>query len=156
MRVVDEILDKLRQVSDSQFISLVSTSGQPITSSCTEEHPDALSLASLAASSFAATQQLAAVLHEKEFTLLFHEGRDSNLHVSQVTEQILLVITFGHKTKVGKVRLYTNRAVEVLGPMYASVDRNGREAAVLYDDYALLAEEAIDAVFADVEEMPCR
>ena len=73
-----------------------------------ETHHDTLSLASLAASSFAATQQLAAVLNEREFTLLFHEGRDSNLHVAQVTDQVLLVITFGRETQVGKVRLYTS------------------------------------------------
>lgn len=151
MRVVDEVLDKLREVSSSRFISLISTSGQPITTSCAEEHPDTLSLASLAASSFAATQQLAAVLSEKEFTLLFHEGRESNLHVSQVTEQVLLVITFGRETQVGKVRLYTNRAVEVLAPILYSADQGGEESVVMDDDYSLLADEAIDDLFADVE-----
>ena len=64
MQLVDEILSRLRQVSRSRFIALVSTSGQPITTSAQEDHPDTLSLASLAASSFAATQQLAAVLAE--------------------------------------------------------------------------------------------
>ena len=62
---------------------------------------DTLSLAALAASSFAATRQLAQVLSEREFTLLFHEGKESNLHVMQVTDQILLLITFGRETQVG-------------------------------------------------------
>lgn len=151
MQLVDDILSKLREVSGSRFISLVSTSGQPITTSSAEEHPDTLSLASLAASSFAATQQLAAVLHEREFTLLFHEGRESNLHVAQVTEQVLLVITFGRETQVGKVRLYTNRAVEVLRPVFVAAQEQEPDTRVIDDDYSLLADEAIDDLFADVE-----
>lgn len=151
MQLVDEILDKLRQVSGSRFIALVSTSGQPITTSSAREHPDTLSLASLAASSFGATQQLAAVLHEREFTLLFHEGRESNLHVAQVTDQVLLVITFGRETQVGKVRLYTNRAVEVLKPLFSGADDEEPESLMIDDAYSLLADEAIDDLFADME-----
>jgi len=151
MRLVDEILDRVRHVSGSRFIALVSTSGQPITTSAVEEHPDTLSLASLAASSFAATQQLAEVLHEREFTLLFHEGAESNLHVAQVTDQVLLVITFGRETQVGKVRLYTSRAIEVLRPIFSTTDEDADDALVIDDDYSLLAGEAIDDLFAYME-----
>ncbi len=151
MRLVDEILDRVRHVSGSRFIALVSTSGQPITTSTAEEHPDTLSLASLAASSFAATQQLAEVLHEREFTLLFHEGGESNLHVAQVTDQVLLVITFGRETQVGKVRLYTSRAIEVLRPIFSTTDEDADDALLIDDDYSLLAGEAIDDLFAGME-----
>jgi predicted regulator of Ras-like GTPase activity (Roadblock/LC7/MglB family) len=151
MRLVDDILDKLRQVSGSRFIALVSTSGQPITTSAVEGHPDTLTLASLAAGSFAATQQLAEVLNEREFTLLFHEGRESNLHVAQVTDQVLLVITFGRETQVGKVRLYTNRAIEVLKPVFDLMDEDDQASVMIDDDYSILADEAIDDLFADME-----
>lgn len=151
MRLVDEVLTKLREVSGSRFIAMVSTSGQPITTSSAETHHDTLSLASLAASSFAATQQLATVLNEREFTLLFHEGRDSNLHVAQVTDQVLLVITFGRETQVGKVRLYTSRAVEVLKPIFGAMMEDTDETLTIDDDYSLLADEAIDDLFADLE-----
>lgn len=151
MRLVEDILDRLRQVSGSRFIALVSTSGQPITTSALDGHPDTLSLASLAAGSFAATQQLAEVLNEREFTLLFHEGRESNLHVAQVTDQVLLVITFGRDTQVGKVRLYTNRAIEVLRPVFDLIDEDDHASLMIDDDYSLLADEAIDDLFADME-----
>jgi predicted regulator of Ras-like GTPase activity (Roadblock/LC7/MglB family) len=151
MRLVDEVLTKLREVSGSRFIAMVSTSGQPITTSSSEMHHDTLSLASLAASSFAATQQLATVLNEREFTLLFHEGRESNLHVAQVTDQVLLVITFGRETQVGKVRLYTSRAVEVLKPIFTAMMEDPDETLTIDDDYSLLADEAIDDLFADLE-----
>ncbi len=150
MRVVDTILQQLREVSGVRFIAVVSTSGQPITSSPTDHHPDMLSLASLAASSFAATQQLAGILSEKEFTLLFHEGRELNLHVAQVSDKVLLVIAFGHDTQVGKVRLYTGRAVAALAPVFA--EPNGADTPAVVDAaYTAQASEAIEDLFTGQE-----
>ena len=104
--------------------------GQPITTASDDYHPETLSLASLAASSFAATQQLASILDENEFTLLFHEGKSLNLHVSQVTDQVLLIVTFGRETQVGKVRLYTQRAIEVLRPIFEGSDEENEALSV--------------------------
>jgi predicted regulator of Ras-like GTPase activity (Roadblock/LC7/MglB family) len=144
----DELLARLREVSGSRFIALISTSGQPITTAADDYHPETLSLASLAASSFAATQQLARILDEDEFTLLFHEGQGLNLHVSQVTEQVLLIVTFGRDTQVGKVRLYTQRAIEVLRQIF-----EGQEDEVppeMDRDFESAAGAAMDDLFKDL------
>lgn len=124
MRTIDSILAKLRRVAGSDFVALVSTSGQPITTAPPEADADTLSLAALAAGSFAATRQLAQVLKEREFSLLFHEGKESSLHVMQVTDQILLLITFGRETQVGRVRLYTSRAVDALKPVFEAAENS--------------------------------
>ena len=144
----DELLAKLKEVSGSTFLALISTSGQPITTASDEYHPETLSLASLAASSFAATQQLAKILDESEFTLLFHEGRALNLHVSQVTDQVLLIVTFGRETQVGKVRLYTQRAIESLRQIFEGPDE---ETVQFVDaDFESAAGDAMDDLFKDL------
>ncbi len=143
----DDLLQKLKEVSGSTFLALISTSGQPITTASDEYHPETLSLASLAASSFAATQQLARILDESEFTLLFHEGRALNLHVTQVTEQVLLIVTFGRETQVGKVRLYTQRAVEVLRQIFEV--REDDEIPAMDADFESTAGRVIDDLFQD-------
>jgi predicted regulator of Ras-like GTPase activity (Roadblock/LC7/MglB family) len=144
----DDLLQKLKEVSGSSFLALISTSGQPITTASDEYHPETLSLASLAASSFAATQQLARILDENEFTLLFHEGKGLNLHVSQVTDQVLLIVTFGRETQVGKVRLYTQRAIEVLRQIFEGPDD---EATPEMDaDFESAAGTAMDDLFKDM------
>ena len=144
----DDLLQKLKEVSGSSFLALITTSGQPITTASDTYHPETLSLASLAASSFAATQQLAGILDENEFTLLFHEGKALNLHVSQVNDQILLIVTFGHETQVGKVRLYTQRAIEVLRQIF---DGPEDEASPAMDaGFESAAGEAMDDLFRDV------
>ena len=135
-------------MSGSSFLALISTSGQPITTASDAYHPETLSLASLAASSFAATQQLAKILDESEFTLLFHEGRALNLHVSQVTEQVLLIVTFGRETQVGKVRLYTQRAIEALRPIFEGGEDD--EMPVMDADFESAAGDAMDDLFKDM------
>ena len=107
-----------------------------------------MSLASLAASSFAATQQLARILDENEFTLLFHEGRGLNLHVSQVTDQVLLIVTFGRETQVGKVRLYSQRAIEVLRQIFEGPDDS--VTPQMDAEFESAAATAMDDLFRDV------
>jgi len=151
MRVLETVLDKLRRVTGGTLVALVSTSGQPICTSPSDSSSDTLSLAALTASSFAATRQLAEVLNEREFTLLFHEGKESNLHVVQVTERILLLITFGHDTQVGRVRLYTARALEVLKPVLETAENSQRDDAFLDGDYRREIGAAIDGLFSGSE-----
>lgn len=148
MQLIESVIDKLRRVTGGSLVALVSTSGQPISASPSDALSDTLSLAALTAGSFAATRQLAEVLNEKEFTLLFHEGKQSNLHVVQVTERILLLITFGHNTQVGRVRLYTDRALEVLKPVLEAAENTPRDDALLDGEYRREIGAAIDGFFS--------
>jgi len=144
----DNLLWELKSLLDCSFLALVSTSGQPITTASDEDHPETLSLASLTASAFAATRQLAEILNEKEFTLMFHEGDSINLHVAQVTDQVLLLITFGHQVPVGKVRLYTQRAVGVLGRILREDDPAAHDLR-MDDQFEVSVDRRIDEVFRD-------
>ena len=144
----DNLLWELKSLLDCSFLALVSTSGQPITTASDEDHPETLSLASLTASAFAATRQLAEILNEKEFTLMFHEGDSINLHVAQVTDKVLLLITFGREIPVGKVRLYTQRAIGVLGRILSEDDASAQELRV-DDEFEASVDRRIDEVFQD-------
>jgi predicted regulator of Ras-like GTPase activity (Roadblock/LC7/MglB family) len=148
MKLIDAVLERLRGVSGSQFAALISTSGQPIAVSPRDARSDTLSLAALAASSFAATRQLAQILSEKEFTLLFHEGKEHNLHVMQVTDSILLLITFGRETQVGRVRLYTSRALEVLKPALESAENTSGDTSMVNRQFSQEMGDAIDDLFS--------
>ena len=148
MRLIEAVLEKLRMVSGSQFAAVISTSGQPIAISPQDSHADTLSLAALAASSFAATRQLAQILSEREFTLLFHEGKEANLHVVQVTDHILLLITFGRDTQVGRVRLYTSRALEVLKPALDTAENTSGDDRTVSREYSRDIGAAIDGLFS--------
>jgi predicted regulator of Ras-like GTPase activity (Roadblock/LC7/MglB family) len=143
----DALLWELKGLLDCSFLALVTTAGQPITTASDEDHPETLSLASLTAGAFAATRQLAEILNEKEFTLLFHEGNSMNLHVAQATEQVLLLVTFGPDVPIGKVRLYTQRAIVALGGMLQHSEADGDPQ--MDAQFEVTADRRIDEVFRD-------
>lgn len=144
----DALLWELKGLLDCSFLGLVSTAGQPITTASDEHHPETFSLASLTASAFAATRQLAEILEEREFTLLFHEGSAVNLHVAQVTDKVLLLITFGREVPIGKVRLYTQRATGVLRHIIEEEGDPDRRL-VLDDEFEMGIEREMDEVFRE-------
>lgn len=144
----DALLLELKGLLDCSFLGLISTSGQPITSASSDYQPETFSLASLCASAFAATRQLAEILNESEFTLLFHEGNAVNLHVAQVNDQVLLLITFGRDVPIGKVRLYTQRSIGVLQRILAT-DGPPDHRLVVDDEYEVGVEREMDEVFRD-------
>ena len=71
---------------------------------------DTTSLASLTAGNVAATDGLARLIGEKEFSVLFHEGERDNIHISIVGKRVILVVIFDERSSLGLVRLRVKKA----------------------------------------------
>lgn len=108
------VMERLRVELRPEFLSLVSTSGHLISVAAGSSRSQDDAVASLAASSFAATRQLAQVMEGSEFTVVFHEGNELNVHIAQVSDDVLLVICFHKATQIGKVRLVSGRVLDSL------------------------------------------
>lgn len=104
------VLAGLRQSVAPEFLGLIASSGHAITFHTTKDNLDTDAMSSLAASSFAATRQLARIAKGTEFTVMFHEGSDLNVHIAQVSEEVLLVVCFSKASEIGKVRLVSKKA----------------------------------------------
>ncbi len=74
------------------------------------EH-DIYSLAALAAGNFGAVTEMAKIIGEDEFSLLFHKGEKESIHFSKVMADFLLVTIFGKETSLGFLRLKVAEAV---------------------------------------------
>ena len=107
------VLEPLVAISP-EYLGLISTTGQAITVISSTHLADADAIAALAACSFAATRQLARVMEDSESTVMLHEGAELNIHIAQVTEDVLLVVCFHKSSEIGIVRLITRRVVRVL------------------------------------------
>jgi predicted regulator of Ras-like GTPase activity (Roadblock/LC7/MglB family) len=68
------------------------------------EEIDALSLAALTAASLAATTQIAQIIGEDDFSLLFHKGQNTNIHFSRVGDNLILISIFGSDVSLGLIR----------------------------------------------------
>jgi len=66
---------------------------------------DVYSLAALAAGNFGAVSAMAKIIGEDEFSLLFHKGKEENIHFSKILDDFLLITIFGNDISLGFLRL---------------------------------------------------
>ncbi len=118
---INDCLNNLLMGSKSKCIFLVDKSGQLITSIGDTAHFDTVSLASLTAGNFAATNALAQLMGENEFSLLFHQGEKDNMHISVVEARVILVVIFDDKTSLGLIRLRVKNAIAVLSEIFKRI-----------------------------------
>jgi predicted regulator of Ras-like GTPase activity (Roadblock/LC7/MglB family) len=112
--IADGILRHLEDAISPEYLGLVSTNGHSILSLSSPGFIDTDAVASLAASSYGATRQLARLLSESDFTMMFNEGKRFNVHIAQVSHDVLLVVCFRRVSDIGKIRMLTNRAIGAL------------------------------------------
>ena len=86
---ITSVLARLWVDANAKFVFLVDKNGQQIAAKGDLEKVDATSLASLTAGNVAATDGLARLIGEKEFSILFHEGEKDNIHISIVAQRRL-------------------------------------------------------------------
>ena len=66
---------------------------------------DVYSLAALAAGNFGAVSEIAKIIGETDFSLLFHKGEKESVHFSRVADNLLLITVFGKEVSLGFLRL---------------------------------------------------
>ncbi len=87
-----------------EHVFLVDTAGNLIFEKGNYPLEDVLPLAALSAANFGATAEIARLVGEEDFTLLFHKGEKYNLHFSKIGDQFILVILFDKTVSLGLVR----------------------------------------------------
>ena len=107
---LEEALRRLRQEANAKAVFLIDKNGQQIASAGEIEQFDTTSLASLTAGNVAATDGLAKLIGEREFSVLFHEGQQDHIHISIVAKRAILVVIFDDRSSLGLVRLRVKRA----------------------------------------------
>jgi predicted regulator of Ras-like GTPase activity (Roadblock/LC7/MglB family) len=145
------ILDRLRSEANSKFVFLMDKNGQSIASSGALSKADPTALASLAAGNVAATEGLAELIGENEFSTLFHEGRSESLHISLISNKVILLVIFDEQSSLGLVRLRVQQCAPDLetavNEMMARTKESAAAAPVSSATLAEITDEDIDALF---------
>jgi predicted regulator of Ras-like GTPase activity (Roadblock/LC7/MglB family) len=76
---------------------------------------DLAAIGSLAAGAYASTEQMARLIGEREFSVLFHQGEHGHLLLTLVDEHHLLLVVFDDRTTVGLVRVAAKEHARQLG-----------------------------------------
>ena len=153
-RKIKESLQRLASDANANVVFLVDKNGQQIAAVGDLTTLDTTSLASLTAGNVAATDGLARLIGEKEFSILFHEGERDNIHISIVAQRVILVVIFDERTSLGLVRLRVRRAMAELEKIFADIAQKAeREKQSLQADFdspfAEITDEDIDRLFSE-------
>ncbi len=108
-------LDDFLGNSDASAVLLCDRGGSILVESGERPNESVDLISALVAGAFAATQELARVLGEDEFTAIFHQGRKTSIFISAVGEEVLLLALFNDNTNVGLVKMYALTACRRIG-----------------------------------------
>jgi len=76
-----------------------------------EKQLDIYSLAALAAGNYGAVRAMANIVGEDDFFLLFHRGKDVNVHFKNILNDYLLITIFTNELSLGFLRLTVANAM---------------------------------------------
>jgi predicted regulator of Ras-like GTPase activity (Roadblock/LC7/MglB family) len=119
-------LTKMVTSSLAHSVLLIARSGQLIANQGDTLDIDISALSALTAANFGATAEIAKLLGEEEFTLLFHKGKSENVYFSAIGEHVIMVTLFDNKTSLGLIRLRINQVHEELSQLLAVIFEKNR------------------------------
>jgi len=151
---IRESLQRLRHDANANVVFLVDKNGQQIAAVGDLQALDTTSLASLTAGNVAATDGLARLIGEKEFSILFHEGEKDNIHIAIVAQRVILVVIFDERSSLGLVRLRVRRATSERDKIFEDITKKvEREKESLQAEFespfAEITDEDIDRLFSE-------
>src|SRR5215468_10272654 len=153
-RRIKDSLQRLATDANANVVFLVDKNGQQIAAVGDLTTLDTTSLASLTAGNVAATDGLARLIGEREFSILFHEGERDNIHISIVAQRVILVVIFDERSSLGLVRLRVKKASQELNDVFArimtKVEKEKAAAGAAFESpFAEITDEDIDRLFSE-------
>ena len=152
--LIKDVISRLKTDAQAKVVFIVDKNGQQIAAQGEIENLDTTSLASLTAVNVAATDGLARLIGEKEFSILFHEGERDNIHISIVAQRVILVVIFDERSSLGLVRLRVKKASVELNEVFlrimAKVEKERAAAGAAFESpFAEITDDDIDSLFSE-------
>ncbi len=124
--VTGPVLEKAKIQIDKSLIKagvhtvlLIDEAGN-IVASCGKKRNDldTTSLAALAAANFGATSQMAKLIGEDDFSLLFHKGKKDSIHFARIGSALILITIFGDDVSLGLVRIRVAQLIKTIEQVF--------------------------------------
>ena len=145
---INAACETLLEDANARVVFLVDINGQILSHAGEVEDLDTTSLASLTAGNVAATGGIAQLINEKEFTQIFHEGENDNLHISVHAGRFILVVIFDQRSSIGLVRLRVRQTNQKLADIIAALDAKSATHAGEKTPFAEITDDDIDNLFS--------
>jgi predicted regulator of Ras-like GTPase activity (Roadblock/LC7/MglB family) len=117
IRKLDEVLKAELLDAGAMHVLVVEDCGNVIIERGALPFHDILPLAALAAANFGATERMAKLIGEQDFTVMFHKGVTNNIFFTRIDKRFLMICLFGNEVQVGRIRLGSGKAVRSILPI---------------------------------------
>lgn len=141
---INTALLRLLKKAEAKCAILADKDGHLVTRQGFTQSLDTTALAALLAGSFASTREIARLVGEPEFSVLFHQGVRDHIHICLVGERCILAIVFDDRTTIGMVRLYAKETADRLKELTMPA---ADSRADLSADFTTSAGAKIDSMF---------
>lgn len=118
MGKLEEIISDRLLDSGAEHVLVADLSGNLIIQCGSLEMEDVFSLAAVSAANFAATAEIARLIGEQDFTLMFHKGGRRNVHFSRLAKDYLIITLFNDNVSLGLIRLKLGSAIHEMGAIF--------------------------------------
>lgn len=143
------LLDGFVSETQAYCAVLVDRSGRLLTYVGDTGAMDNISFASLVAGDFAASDQLARLLGEEEFSSLYHAGLGRSMFLADVSGWGIMAALFDSKSTLGMVRLRSKAVVPKIADVFEGIAARPKTATVGMDNtWMSQAEDQIDRLFS--------
>ena len=147
IEVIGKTLNVFLKNANARCALLVDKDGHLVTKEGESSTYDTDTISALVAGSFAATRQMAKLLGEEEFALMFHQGKKDNIQLSLVGERTILAVIFDDKTTLGMVRLYASQVSSKLAELFAEIAERKSEGEKISQEFGQAAKGKLDDIF---------
>jgi predicted regulator of Ras-like GTPase activity (Roadblock/LC7/MglB family) len=148
-RKILAVAQRLVRDANAKGVFVVDRNGQLIGEAGELRGIDTTSLASLTAGCIAATGGLAKLVGEEDFPVHYHQGQRDNLHITLVSNRIILVVVFDDRSSLGLVRLRVKKAGAELAKIFEEIQKKTeQEHAQGATPFAEITDDDIDNLFS--------
>ncbi len=147
IKQIDKALTRIIKESEAKCALLVDKDGHLITRQGFTHTLDTTALAALLAGSYASTKEIARLVGEPEFSVLFHQGKKDHIHISLIGVRTIMVVIFDDRTTIGMIRLYAKEVGETLKQIMDSSHDRPNVPVELGSEFADSADEKLDDIF---------
>ncbi len=114
VEALNRALQSLLEKSEVNMVLLIDKAGFIVTHRGEKESLDATTLAALSAGAYAATESIASLVSEPNFSSVFQQGENFSLLVQNVDDSTLLASVFKSHISAGAVKYYSAETIPLL------------------------------------------
>ncbi|OHB74059.1 MAG: hypothetical protein A2Z34_05555 [Planctomycetes bacterium RBG_16_59_8] len=124
---IDKLLFDFLKLASAKCALMIDKDGHLVTRQGENPAYDTETISALVAASFSATKEMARLLGEEEFSIVFHQGKKDNIQLSLIGDRTILAVIFDDKTTIGMVRLYANQVSTKLAVLFEEMSMKKRD-----------------------------